>query len=198
MSRRIAVSWSFCILWVWVLGGCSEVPIPVALSPDFDPPKIDRSCDREYLLILDEQSAQYELTENPDTWDGGMFLFTFPIGKTVSAFLAQAQKNQNGGVVPLRFSLSDFKYSIRSGFLQHQVADHVKYQAHFIGSSPIGTITIQEQATEDSYWLWEHWDERNVPIDQDTLYFAVVSRALQSTTIKLLTEVARRMCPKGG
>ena len=144
--------------------------------------QVTKKC--EYLLALDTPSSQYTVTKYKDNFVGNEQAYTFPLGATLSSFLRQAQKEDRGDLITLQFNTSNFHFVL--GKMYVAGVNSVRYDAHFKGPKPIGSISFPT-----SYVLTPGLAEE---IDFPELTFFAVSQALRETTIRLFDEVSSRMC----
>ena len=141
-----------------------------------------KTCVLPYTLRLDKPSSDLVVTQYPNGLTAAASQQAFPIGRTLSSYLEQAQSGKGKEIVRLTLELSNFFYTF---VLEHTSVnvDQVKYHVKFIGPDPLGTVEISE-----SYHLplvKVYWSPPK--------YYAV-SEALRSTTIKLFAEVKKRVC----
>lgn len=169
---------------------CAPKPFQVKLNPNLGPEAVtkisaNQPCPKAYRLALDPKSSTFEVKTRPENccYPGLSLDWIFPIGKTLSAYLAQAQKGQGGETIPLQLDMSDFRFVMDATSVERPYVDSLKYKAHFTGPDPIGFFTISETA----------YGSMPIKGGEQKMYDAV-SEALRSTTIKLFTEVANRMC----
>jgi len=178
------------ILTFILFQACAPKPFQVKLHPNLGSTAINeiannQPCPKRYRLALDDQSTAFEVKTRPENccYPGLSLDWVFPIGKTFSAYLAQAQKGQAGETIPLQIDMSDFRFVMDAGSPERPYVDSLKYKAHFTGPDPIGFFTISETA----------YGSMPIKGGEKRMYDAV-SRALRSTTIKLFAEAANRMC----
>ena len=138
----------------------------------------------EYLLALDQPSSQYTVTKYKDNFVGNEQAYTFPLGATLSSYLSQAQNGNRGDLITLHFNTSNFHFVL--GKMYVAGVNSVRYDAHFKGPKPVGSISFPT-----SYVLTPGLAEE---IDFPELTFYAVSQALRATTIRLFDEVSARMC----
>lgn len=169
---------------------CAPKPFQVKLNPNLGPEAVNeisanQTCPKTYRLALDDQSTAFEVKTRPENccYPGLSLDWVFPIGKTLSGYLAQAQKGQAGETIPIQLDMSDFRFVMDATSAKRPYVDSLKYKAHFTGPDPIGFLTISETA----------YGSMPIKGGEQKMYDAV-SEALRSTTIKLFTEVASRMC----
>ena len=165
--------------------GCA--PTQVLLNDQLDDAALQvlasqKTCALPYTLSLDTPSSDLVITQYPNGLTAAASQQAFPIGRTLSAYLDQAQSEKGTEIVPLTLELSNFFYTF---VLEHTTVkvDQVKYHATFIGPDSLGTVEISE-----SYHLplvKVYWSPPK--------YYAI-SQALRSTTIKLFAEVNKRVC----
>ncbi len=178
------------ILVFILIQACAPKPFQVKLNPNLGPAAITKMastqpCPKTYRLALDEQSTAFIMNTRPQNccYPGLSLDWIFPIGKTLAGYLEQAQKGQDGETIPLQLDMSDFRFVMDASSPQRPFVDSLKYKAHFTGPDPIGFFTI----TETAYG--------SMPIKEgEQQMYDAVSEALRSTTMKLFTEVANRMC----
>ena len=165
--------------------GCA--PTHVHLNDQLDDAALNvlasqKTCALPYTLRLDTPSSDLVITQYPNGLTAAASQQAFPIGRTLSAYLEQAQSEKGKETVRLTLELSKFFYTF---VLEHTSVkvDQVKYHAKFIGPDSLGTVEISE-----SYHLplvKVYWSPPK--------YYAV-SQALRSTIIKLFAEVKKRVC----
>ena len=145
----------------------------------------NKPCPKAYRLALDTKSTTYEIKTRPVNccYPGLTLDWIFPIGKTLSSYLAQAQKGQEGETIPLQFEMSDFRFVMDGTSRENTYVDSVKYQANFTGPEPIGFLSIPESTYGSAPMT-----------GGDRRMYDAVSEALRSTTVKLFDEVSARMC----
>lgn len=178
------------ILFFIFFQACAPKPFQVKLQPNLGSEAVtqisaNQPCPKTYRLALDEKSTAFEVKTRPQNccYPGLSLDWIFPIGKTLAGYVAQARKGQGGDTIPIQFDMSDFRFVMDASSPERPYVDSLKYKAHFTGPEPIGFFTISETAYG------------SVPIKggEKRMYDAV-SQALRSTTIKLFSEVANRMC----
>ena len=141
-----------------------------------------QKCELPFIIQLDEPSSNLVITQYPDGLTAKASPQTFPIGKTLAAYIEQAQFGAVEETVLLTLELSEFFYTFIFEHFRTKV-DQVKYHAKFIGPDLLGTIEISE-----SYFLplvSVYWTPPK--------YYAV-SKALRNTTVELFAEVHERVC----
>jgi hypothetical protein len=180
------------ILTFILIQACAPKPFQVQLNPNLGAEAVTKitatqPCPKRYRLALDDQSTAFEVKTRPANccYPGLSLDWIFPIGKTLTAYLAQAQKGRPGETIPLQLDMSDFRFVMDASSPERPYVDSLKYKAHFTGPDPIGFFTISETA----------YGSMPIKGGEKRMYDAV-SRALQSTTIKLFAEAANRMCGK--
>jgi hypothetical protein len=190
-TARITVTLRFIgIVALILFQACAPKPFQVKLNPTLGPEAVhtisaNQPCPKAYRLVLDAQSSLFEVKTRPENccYPGLSLDWVFPIGQTLSGYLAQAQKGQGGETIPLQLDMSDFRFVMDATSAERPYVDSLKYKAHFTGPDPIGFFTISETA----------YGSMPIRGGEQKMYDAV-SEALRSTTIKLFTEVASRMC----
>lgn len=178
------------LLTFLLIQACAPKPFQVKLNPNLGTEAITRiaahqPCPKTYRLALDEKSTAFEVKTRPQNccYPGLSLDWVFPIGKTLSGYLAQAQQRHIGETIPLQLDMSDFRFVMDATSTERPYVDSLKYKAHFTGPDPIGFLTISETAYG------------SMPIKGGELkMYDAVSQALRSTTVKLFSEVANRMC----
>ena len=180
------------ILTFILIQACAPKPFQVKLNPHLGTEAVtkisaNQPCPKRYRLVLDDQSTAFEVKTRPANccYPGLSLDWIFPIGKTLTAYLAQAQKGQAGKTIPLQLGMSDFRFVMDASSPERPYVDSLKYKAHFTGPDPIGFFTISETA----------YGSMPIKAGEKRMYDAV-SQALRSTTVKLFTEVANRMCER--
>ncbi|UCE64587.1 MAG: hypothetical protein JSU59_05490, partial [Nitrospirota bacterium] len=108
----------------------------------------------------------------------------FPLGATLSSYLSQAQNGDRGDYITLHFNTSNFHFVL--GKMWIAGVNSVRYDAHFKGPKPLGSISFPI-----SYVLTPGLAEE---IDFPEKTFYAVSQALRATTIRLFDEVSARWC----
>ena len=178
------------ILAFILVQACAPKPFQVKLNPNLGSEAVNtisitQPCPKTYRLALDDKSTAFEVKTRPENccYPGLSLDWVFPIGKTLSGYLAQAQKGQGGQTIPIQLDMSDFRFVMDATSAKRPYVDSLKYKAHFTGPDPIGFFTISETS----------YGSMPIKAGEQKMYDAV-SEALQSTTIKLFTEVANRMC----
>lgn len=169
---------------------CAAPPIQVNLNRSLGAEAVNKimankPCQKAYRLKLDRQSYKYEIKTRPENccYPGLNLDWVFPIGKTLAAYLREAQKGQGGETIPLQFTLSGFRFVMNADSLQNPSVEYVKYKAHFSAPDPIGFLTIPESTYG------------SVPANgEDEERYDAIVEALRSTTVKLFAEVDERMC----
>jgi hypothetical protein len=190
-SAGNTIALGFLGILVFILfQACAPKPFQVKLNPTLGPEAVtkisaNQPCPKTYRLALDEKSTIFEVKTRPENccYPGLSLDWVFPIGQTLSAYLAQAQKGQGGETIPIQLDMSDFRFVMDASSPERPYVDSLKYKAHFTGPDPIGFFIISETA----------YGSLPIKGGEQKMYDAV-SRALRSTTIKLFTEVANRMC----
>ena len=178
------------ILVFFQFQACAPKPFQVKLNPNLGPEAVTKiaatqPCPKTYRLALDEKSTAFEMNTRPQNccYPGLSLDWVFPIGKTLTGYFAQAQKGHGGDTIPIQLDMSDFRFVMDAGSPERPYVDSLKYKAHFTGPDPIGFLTISESAYG------------TIPMKEGgPKMYDAVSQALRSTTIKLFSEVANRMC----
>ena len=188
--RNIFIIGLLGILVFLGIQACAPKPFQVKLNQRLGSEAIkeiaaNKPCPKSYRLALDEKSTAFEVKTRPQNccYPGLSLDWIFPIGKTLSSYLKQAQKGQTGDTIPIQLDMSDFRFVMDATSADTPYVDSLKYKAHFTGPDPIGFFTISETA----------YGTPPVKGSEQKMYDAV-SEALQSTTTKLFIEVANRMC----
>lgn len=169
---------------------CAPKPFQVKLDQTLGSEAINeitanQPCPKRYRLALDDQSRIFEVKTRPENccYPGLSLDWVFPIGQTLSGYLTQAQKGQQGETIPIQLDMSDFRFVMDASSPERPYVDSLKYKAHFTGPNPIGFFTISETA----------YGSQPIKGGEKRMYDAV-SQALRSTTVKLFAETANRMC----
>ncbi|UCE63921.1 MAG: hypothetical protein JSU59_01825, partial [Nitrospirota bacterium] len=81
---------------------CAPKPFQVKLNPNLGTEAVNeisahQPCPKWYRLALDDKSTEFEVKTRPENccYPGLSLDWVFPIGRTLSAYLSQAQKGQD-------------------------------------------------------------------------------------------------------
>lgn len=176
---------SGCLLVL--MQGCLLPPYQAELDSSLGEESLKAIKERkkcEYRLALDQPSSQYTVTKYKDNYVGNEQAYTFPLGATLASYLSQAQNEDKGDLITLHFSTSNFHFVL--GKMWVAGVNSVRYDAHFKGSKPVGSISFPT-----SFVLEPELAEE---IDFPEKTFFAVTQALQGTTIRLFDEVSARIC----
>ena len=178
-----AMPYRLIISMALMISGCSQIQVDLDEQLGYFAEKElagQTTCDLPFSLGLDEPSSQLKVIQSDDFSLIGTER-VFPIGKTLSTYINQAQTGRTDNLLPIHLEISEFHYT----FMPYGVGvSKVNLHAKFTASEPLGTIEVTES-------LDLPWELVNGPADH--MYYAV-NFALRNTTVKLFHEVKKRMC----